>query len=67
MENNIIFGRKLSMKKFIFILILLMSVSPHSVDATKLDFNMVFVPASEKGDDKDYVNLINIINQIIGK
>jgi len=27
---------------------------------------MVFVPASEKGDDKDYVNLINIINKLTG-
>jgi phosphonate transport system substrate-binding protein len=27
---------------------------------------MVFVPASEKGDDKDYVNLINIINDLTG-
>ena len=54
------------MKKFIFILILFMSISLNSVDAAKLDFNMVFVPASEKGDDKDYVNLINIINQLTG-
>ena len=27
---------------------------------------MVFVPASEKGDDKDYTNLINIINKLTG-
>ena len=34
--------------------------------AQNLDFKMVFVPASEKGDDKDYENLIKIIEKISG-
>jgi len=31
-----------------------------------MNLKMVFVPASEKGDDKDYVNLINIIGDLTG-
>lgn len=31
-----------------------------------LKLNMVFVPASEKGDDKDYTGLINIIGDLTG-
>ena len=31
-----------------------------------LKFNMVFVPASEKGDDKDYTSLIKIVNKLTG-
>ena len=27
---------------------------------------MVFVPASEKGDENDYVSLIKIVNEITG-
>lgn len=34
--------------------------------ADKLKLNMVFVPASEKGDDKDYENLIKIIEKLSG-
>jgi len=34
--------------------------------AEKLNLNMVFVPASEKGDDKDYENLIKIIEKLSG-
>ena len=29
-------------------------------------FNMVFVPASEKGDENDYTSLINIVNKLTG-
>ena len=29
-------------------------------------FNMVFVPASEKGDENDYKNLIKIVNKLTG-
>ncbi len=29
-------------------------------------FNMVFVPASEKGDEKDYTNLISIVEKLTG-
>jgi len=34
--------------------------------AADVELKMVFVPASEKGDDKDYVNLIKIIERITG-
>ena len=34
--------------------------------AEPLKLNMVFVPASEKGDDQDYVNLIKIIEDLTG-
>ena len=47
---------------FIFILSLTISVTK----AEELNLNMVFVPASEKGDDQDYVNLIKIIGELTG-
>lgn len=34
--------------------------------AESIKLNMVFVPASEKGDDNDYVNLIKIIENLTG-
>ncbi len=37
-----------------------------SANADKKKFNMVFVPASEKGDENDYKSLINIVNDITG-
>ena len=39
-----------------------------STDAWTEDknFNMVFVPASEKGDENDYKNLIKIVNKLTG-
>jgi phosphonate transport system substrate-binding protein len=46
----------------IFILSLQFTVSK----AESLNLNMVFVPASEKGDDEDYVNLIKIIGELTG-
>jgi len=54
------------MKIFFAILMLATSTFTYSAQARTLDLNMVFVPASEKGDDKDYVNLINIINKLTG-
>lgn len=36
------------------------------VKAEPIELNMVFVPASEKGDDQDYVNLIKIIEKLAG-
>ena len=43
-----------------------LSLGPAPVDAQTLKLNMVFVPASEKGDEKDYVNLIKIIGNLTG-
>ena len=46
-------------------LMAVMLMAGHDASAeTKL--NMVFVPASEKGDGQDYVNLINIISKLTG-
>ena len=40
--------------------------APATADAADVDLKMVFVPASEKGDDQDYVNLIRIIEKLTG-
>tara|TARA_B110000495_G_C22955718_1_gene559937 strand:- start:434 stop:1297 length:864 start_codon:yes stop_codon:yes gene_type:complete len=53
-------------KKFSFFLLLLL-LGPFSISqAESVKLNMVFVPASEKGDDQDYVNLIKIIGELTG-
>jgi phosphonate transport system substrate-binding protein len=49
---------------FFLVLVLLAPFSITKAESVKL--NMVFVPASEKGDDKDYVNLIKIIGELTG-
>jgi phosphonate transport system substrate-binding protein len=41
-----------------------MFLSAHAIAAEPTKLQMVFVPASEKGDDKDYVNLIRIIEKL---
>ena len=37
-----------------------------TVQAETKEFNMVFVPASEKGDESDYTSLINIVEDLTG-
>ena len=37
-----------------------------NVNVETKKFNMVFVPASEKGDENDYLSLIEIVNKITG-
>ena len=37
-----------------------------NVSAESKKFNMVFVPASEKGDENDYTGLVNIVNELTG-
>lgn len=39
-------------------------VVSHYAPAKSVSINMVFVPASEKGDDQDYTNLISIIEKL---
>ena len=56
------FLSKISTFFFMFILSTPFSVSQADI----LELNMVFVPASEKGDDQDYVNLIKIIGELTG-
>ncbi len=42
----------------------LLTFNNASADVKK--FNMVFVPASEKGDENDYTGLVNIVNKLTG-
>jgi len=49
---------------FFLVLVFLVPFSISQAESVKL--NMVFVPASEKGDDQDYVNLIKIIGELTG-
>ena len=53
-------------KLFTFFLVFAL-IAPLSVSqAETLKLKMVFVPASEKGDDQDYVTLIKIIGELTG-
>jgi len=56
------FSLKRLMRSLIFGLSILFSAHAVAAEPTKLQ--MVFVPASEKGDDKDYINLIRIIEKL---
>jgi len=66
--NQLIKEKK--MKKIISTLLSLLLASSVFITqnsyASNIELKMVFVPASEKGDDKDYVNLINIIEKLTG-
>ena len=52
------------MKKIIITTLTLIILSINSASAEVKKFNMVFVPASEKGDENDYTGLINIVNKL---
>jgi phosphonate transport system substrate-binding protein len=54
------------MKKIIQIILFIFISTITGTQAETLKLNMVFVPASEKGDDQDYINLIKIINELTG-
>ena len=58
------------MKKTIFSLIILSAVVitgfSYITLAGDINLKMVFVPASEKGDDQDYIGLIRIIEKLTG-
>ena len=49
-------------KKIIFII--LMTFVSLNIQAEEKTYKMVFVPASEKGDESDYTNLISIIEKL---
>ena len=51
-------------KKIFFTVTLILFTS--NISAEIKEFNMVFVPASEKGDENDYINLIKIVNKLTG-
>jgi len=48
------------------ILIVIMTVISFSVQADEKTYKMVFVPASEKGDESDYKTLISITEKLTG-
>jgi phosphonate transport system substrate-binding protein len=54
------------MKKILIttLTIIILSITNASAEVKK--FNMVFVPASEKGDENDYTGLVNIVNSLTG-
>ena len=58
------------MKNIIISLSLLSAVITGSfsgnVLGNEINLKMVFVPASEKGDDQDYIGLIKIIEKLTG-
>ena len=55
------------MKKIFLCLFLLSILNPFSNNVIAQEtLKMVFVPASEKGDDKDYINLIKIVENLSG-
>ena len=48
----------------VLFLAILLFLPFQAAEAEQAKLNMVFVPASEKGDDSDYVNLIKIIEKL---
>ena len=48
------------------LLTILMTILTISVQAEEKTYTMVFVPASEKGDESDYKNLISITEKLTG-
>ena len=48
------------------ILIILITIISVSIQAKEKTYKMVFVPASEKGDENDYTNLIAITEKLTG-
>ena len=54
------------MKKICITTLTIIILSITNVSAEVKKFNMVFVPASEKGDENDYTGLINIVNKLTG-
>jgi len=48
------------------ILTILMTIISFSIQADEKIYKMVFVPASEKGDESDYANLISITEKLTG-
>lgn len=56
----------LSKKTFFILFIIFFSILNTIVNAQVKKFNMVFVPASEKGDENDYKGLVEIVNKLTG-
>ncbi len=54
------------MKKILITILTTIILSITNASSEVKKFNMVFVPASEKGDENDYTGLINIVNKLTG-
>ena len=54
------------LKKTIFITLTIFLLTITNSNAEVKNFNMVFVPASEKGDENDYTGLVKIVNELTG-
>ncbi len=55
-----------SLKKTILTIFIFCTLVTTIVSAEIKKFNMVFVPASEKGDENDYKGLVEIVNKLTG-
>jgi len=53
-------------KKAILTTLIFLALIITNVSAEVKKFNMVFVPASEKGDENDYKGLVEIVNKLTG-
>ena len=63
-NNKSIYKIMIILKRLILVLIIILNFTNAQAETKK--FNMVFVPASEKGDESDYTNLISIIEKLTG-
>ena len=64
MRTNLIIKSLIMIKKII--LTVLITLIMFSTQANEKTYKMVFVPASEKGDENDYTNLISITEKLTG-
>ena len=55
-----------NLRSLCFILLAFFTFTNFNAHAETKKFNMVFVPASEKGDENDYKGLIKIVNDLTG-
>jgi len=63
-NNKKEYRMKITLKKLVLVLMFFFVFS--NVHAEVKKFNMVFVPASEKGDESDYTSLISIVEKLTG-
>lgn len=56
----------LTLKKTLLATLIFLTLVNFKANAEIKKFNMVFVPASEKGDENDYKGLVEIVNKLTG-
>ena len=64
MRTNLTIWKGYMIKKLI--LAVLITLITFSTQAEEKNYKMVFVPASEKGDESDYTSLISITEKLTG-